>query len=127
MNDQVPSQLANETALTASEPSRVYTAGRYVRALGVSHRSVLRRLQYSQPTRAVIVNGSAADAWSLADVPEGLRVQLNMHAARRGYRSAEQLIESTPEKPKYAPAWGKATEVSREKAAKLKRAMAATL
>jgi hypothetical protein len=72
------------------------------------------------------VNGIAADAWALSEITAGMRAELTEQAKRRGYRNAEQLLES-PQSPSNAQTWDKATETSREKAVKLKRAMAMTL
>src|SRR5439155_15512528 len=99
-----------------------YTAALIAAALGLSKRAILHRLRATLATRAIIVQGQAADAWDMSALPVGLQEQLQSAAHRRGYRNAEQLLAGqqiwTPKIP-----LSRVSENHRQKAEWLKRAM----
>src|SRR5947208_16955342 len=69
-----------------------YTAAQIAAALGISKRAILHRLRAAPATRALIVNGNAADAWDFSALPIGMQQQLQAEASRRGYRNPEYLL-----------------------------------
>jgi hypothetical protein len=57
---------------------------------------VRKALAGTAATRMLIVNGSEASAWSVAGLPESLRIRLAEEAKRRGYRDSDAMLSDPP-------------------------------
>ncbi|HWQ92229.1 MAG TPA: hypothetical protein VN673_11200, partial [Clostridia bacterium] len=85
-------------ALGSVELPQIFTVSEIAAAICRTRRAVYKALAGTTPTGRKTVRGERldADAWSVRDLPEGLRSQLQAAAERGGYRKPEDVLAAPP-------------------------------
>jgi len=88
---------ATPLAVTSQDYPRKFSAAQIARALGKSPQAVRRAMDGITPDLR-IVNGVEVATWSLAQLPERVRVTLEETAKQGQYRSAEAMLCDPPKR-----------------------------
>lgn len=77
-----------------SSQSQYWTVSQIARGLGLTRQAADRLRRGVPPSGQVVVNGNAANAWTLAALPAPSQDKLAAEAQRLGYRNPEELLSA---------------------------------
>jgi hypothetical protein len=103
---------------------QTYTASRLAADLGISRQAVQGYLAGCPPSDEGRVNGQPTRLWRFKDLPKKLQARLEEAARQCGYRNAEHLLAAPEPQWQPATAAGDCSESRRERAYKLRTALA---
>ena len=112
---------------TVTSAPATFTAARIAAALGVKRQSVQWQLRDTAPSTKLMIAGQETCAWDFAALPDVLKARLATEAARRGVRTAEQLLAERVKEWEPPIPLAQIAQHCLDKAAKLQRAMAPSL